>query len=102
MNTLPLEIMNKIMLYNSTPLADMIKQHWEMMVDRHNIYWNVGNEHSDFICFFPLDYPRMFFPKAYSPMVCYDCIIDFINNSDFVIDIAGNEIHIGNIEIEDL
>ncbi len=99
MNELPLEIINKIMLYNSTPLADMIKQHWEMMVDRHNIYWDFDLECPHCIDMIPIDYPRFFFPEEYSSIAYYDCILDFINNSDLVIDIAGNEIVIGNIPV---
>ena len=56
MNELPLEIINKIMLYNSTPLADMIKQYWIRVNDiSDNLIYDVaGNqfyigEYTDFI-----------------------------------------------------
>lgn len=43
---LPTELINKIMLYNSTPLADMIKQYWIKVNDIHDnlIYDIAGNQ----------------------------------------------------------
>ena len=66
MKVLPDNIISKIMLYNSTPEADLIRAYWQKFNQEWNIFHRVDGFESDddlHYWFVPLDYPRAFFRR---------------------------------------
>ena len=66
MKVLPADIISKIMLYSSTPEADLIKAYWRKFDKDLNIFYRIDGFESDddlHYWFVPLDYPRAFFRR---------------------------------------